>query len=441
MAEDIQLYSLRLPNLIEEKIEEDENQILVHCRIRSPSTPECGCFIPEVRKNGTKKVMFYDAPISGKKVGIWVSRQRYQCTGPGHETPRTFYEQVPHMHWKHDMTERLVEYIHKNAGTRRSFTDVAQEIGMDPQTVRRVWIDYAQSKMKEIGPITPEWLGIDEVMLMKKYRCIITNVQHNTMIDLLVDRKVKTIVAYLGGMLEPEKIKVVTIDMNDSYREAVKIALPHARLVVDRFHVTMHCHKALEAVRMHLRNELPPAERIGLMRDRWLFQKAEERLSTGQQIVLHALLEQYPLLKKGHAVKESYRRVWDCKTVDEAKARYDEWAKTIPPEVEYAFKPLLTAMQNWREEIFAYFDLRLTNAYTESLNALVRRMDAVGRGFSFPVLRARLLMAYSAHKREPVPFQRVLSTPQLAAFIQGGGLLGWDISTLADEMAAWPDSE
>lgn len=429
---------LRLRNLIEEEVQETEDQILVHCRvIPNSNPPECGCFVPEVRKNGTKKVMFYDAPMSGKKVGIWIARQRYQCTGAGHDKPRTFYEDVPHMHPEHDMTERLVDYIEKTAGSKRSFTDVAQEIGMDPQTVRRIWHAYAKRKMDELGPQTPEWLGIDEVMLMGKYRCILTDVKNRLMVDLLPDRKVKTIVGYLTSKLDPQRIKIVTTDMNDDYRQAVKIALPHARLVVDRFHITMHCHQALEAIRLTLRNTLPPQERIGLMRDRWLFLKAEERLSTAQHLILEALLAQYPLLATGHALKESYRRIWECQTIDEAKARYDEWRNTIPQEVKSAFDPLLTAMENWREEIFAYFDTRLTNAYTESLNALVRRMDAVGRGFSFPVLRARLLMTFSAHKHAPVPFQRSLSTPAAAAFLQRGPLLGYDLSTLATEVAGW----
>lgn len=428
---------LRLAQLVEEKIEESDDQILVHCRIRAHIATECGCLVPEVRKNGTKKTMFYDAPMSGKRVGIWVARQRFQCIGAAHEKPRTFYEDVPHMSGIHDMTERLVEYIEKNAGSRRSFTDVAEEIGMDPQTVRRIWHVYAKREMAKLGPVTPEWLGIDEVMLLGKYRAILTNIGQKTMVDLLPDRKVKTLVGHIASKMDASKIKIVTIDMNDDYRQVVKIALPHARLVVDRFHITMHCHKALEAIRLKLRHDLPANQRIGLMRDRWLFQKAEERLSTGQTIVLHALLEQYPLLKTAHGVKESYRRIWECKTIDEAKARYDEWERNIPPEVKEAFTPLLKAMTNWREEIFAFFDVRLTNAYTESLNALVRRMDAVGRGFSFPVLRARLLMAYSAHKREVTSFKRELSTQKDGLHWVDRHGWGYDLSTLSDEVAAW----
>ena len=60
-------------------------------------------------------------------------------------------------------------------------------------------------------------------------------------------------------------------------------------------------------------------------------------------------------------------------------------------QLERSFKDLTTAMDNWSEEVFAYFDYPVTNAYTESLNGLVRLTNRIGRGYSFGVLRAKIL--------------------------------------------------
>ncbi len=49
-------------------------------------------------------------------------------------------------------------------------------------------------------------------------------------------------------------------------------------------------------------------------------------------------------------------------------------------------------------EILAYFDHPVTNAYTESLNSLIRVMNRLGRGYSFEALRAKLLFAEGALK-------------------------------------------
>jgi len=59
-------------------------------------------------------------------------------------------------------------------------------------------------------------------------------------------------------------------------------------------------------------------------------------------------------------------------------------------------------------EILNYFDHPVTNAYTESLNSLIRVMDRMGRGYSFEALRAKILFTEGAHhkKRSRPKFER-----------------------------------
>ncbi len=64
------------------------------------------------------------------------------------------------------------------------------------------------------------------------------------------------------------------------------------------------------------------------------------------------------------------------------------------------FQPLLTAVDNWFDEIFAYFDQPVTNAYAENLSNLIRVMNRIGRGYSFEALRAKILFTEGAHKSE-----------------------------------------
>jgi hypothetical protein len=66
------------------------------------------------------------------------------------------------------------------------------------------------------------------------------------------------------------------------------------------------------------------------------------------------------------------------------------------------FEDLIKAMNNWEEEIFNYFISPITNAYTESLNRLIKTMNHVGRGYSFEALRAKILFTqgYRKEKKE-----------------------------------------
>lgn len=47
---------------------------------------------------------------------------------------------------------------------------------------------------------------------------------------------------------------------------------------------------------------------------------------------------------------------------------FQKWLGNIPVELQPAFKDLLTAMKNWHDEVFNYFEQPNTNAYTEAVN-------------------------------------------------------------------------
>lgn len=53
----------------------------------------------------------------------------------------------------------------------------------------------------------------------------------------------------------------------------------------------------------------------------------------------------------------------------------------------------------------AYFDHRITNAYTESLNSLIRVVNRLGRGYSFDALRAKILFTEGLQKERKPKYQ------------------------------------
>ncbi|MGD0621564.1 MAG: transposase, partial [Thermacetogeniaceae bacterium] len=76
----------------------------------------------------------------------------------------------------------------------------------------------------------------------------------------------------------------------------------------------------------------------------------------------------------------------------------------IVPDLKQFFGLMVTSMNNWRTEIFNYFDAipgyPLTDAYTESLNGLIRYLNRTGRGHGFQALRARMLLTAPAEIRD-----------------------------------------
>lgn len=424
---------LNLLHLKQTGVEETEDAYAISASVIT-QVPECGCLLPKVVKNGTKVQSFQDTPMHGKRVEINVALQRYKCTS----CDSTLYGDVPHMHEKHRMTQRLFDYICKN-GTFRSWKALSAEIGLDAQTVADVWNAWADEKIAAFAPVTPTWLGIDELFIMGKYRGIITNVRENTLVDMLPERDVGTLLGYFSdSSFEREKVRVVTMDMWDPYRQVVKAAFPNASIVVDRFHVARYATQAVDQSRKALRKQMADKRRrTGLLYDRWLFLTGKENLSAFQQTTLQAVLAQYPTIADAYKWKEAFRDLWTgCKDREEAAVRLDEWKRQVEasPSADL-FLPLTKALGNWREEILNYFTYKLTNAYTESFNALARRMDSVGHGYSFTGLRKRLLMRYAVHKREEAAAS---STSGYAALVMQGRWLGLDLSTLDHELGGMP---
>lgn len=65
-------------------------------------------------------------------------------------------------------------------------------------------------------------------------------------------------------------------------------------------------------------------------------------------------------------------------------------------------------MKRWRKYIFNYFDteVKYTNAATEGLNSLIKHLNNEGRGYSFEVLRIKVLFHRKASYRPRTEIKR-----------------------------------
>ena len=77
---------------------------------------------------------------------------------------------------KRFMTKRLVEYV-ETQSLKRTFVSIADDVGILESTVRSIFKDYVAVLEKEFKFKVPEWLGIDEIHILRNPRCVITNVK------------------------------------------------------------------------------------------------------------------------------------------------------------------------------------------------------------------------------------------------------------------------
>jgi hypothetical protein len=89
-----------------------------------------------------------------------------------------------------------VEYVERRS-LERTFSEVATDIGVDEKTVRNIFRENIAKLDAAYEPHTPEWLGIDELFLIHRPRCVLTNVSVSTLIDVLPDCNKPTVLKWI----------------------------------------------------------------------------------------------------------------------------------------------------------------------------------------------------------------------------------------------------
>ncbi|MDD5513447.1 MAG: ISL3 family transposase [Candidatus Omnitrophica bacterium] len=394
---------LNLPDWDVYEIKEGEYDYVITARyIPEPvACIRCGV-MGQLYRHGVKKQRFMDLPIHGKRAGIMVNRQRYHCRA----CHQTSFQPLPDMEKNHAATKRLIEFIGRES-MKRTFVSVADDTGIHERTVRRLFMATVKRLEAENYIETPVWLGIDEVHLVKRARCILTNVQQRTVIDLLASRTKDVVSRYLYKLPNKDKIELVTMDMWQPYRDAVKDILPQAAIVIDKFHVVRLAIQGMDTVRKQTRSHLTARQVRTLKRDRYILFHRKNELDEKDKFILATWIGQFPSLGKAYQLKEEFCDLWLIKDKQEAQERYLKWMMDVPTELEPAFQPLISAMTNWKPEILSYWDYPVTNAYTEALAGLVKLANRIGRGYSFQAIRAKILYSGLPTVHKPV-FNRVL---------------------------------
>ena len=198
------------------------------------------------------------------------------------------------------------------------------------------------------------------------------------------------------------------------HRDAAAALLPQAVVIVDKFHVVRMANAAVEAVRKAHRASLTPKARRGLMHDRYVLLKRAASLTDRDALLLSGWTANYPALKSAYDAKEAFFGLYDCTSRAEAVRYYEAWKNRVADDVAWAFKDITTAMRNWHPQILNYFDHRITNAFTESMNNLIRLMNRIGRGYSFEALRAKYEAPAAAEEKVDAPDAPAPAAPAAA---------------------------
>jgi len=369
-----------------------------------------------IHRYGTEPQEFRDTTLGGKPVILKIDRQRYRCMF----CKKLFYQPIRSLDGKRHMTARMIEHIVKQCVLTTNM-NVARNLGIDEGTVRAVFRDWYALQQETVRFSTPEILGIDEISLTQRMpRCVLTNVGERRLFDILPNRRKDDLRPYFSGMPDRYRVKVVVADMWRPYHDIAREFFPDARTVVDRFHVQRMANNGLDIVRKRVARFRTRDQRIALKDVRFLLFKRADDLSLEEADRVAEWLRFSPDLRRAYRIKEAFSAAYSEPNRRRAEKAFDRCIQKIPPELRLSFSELTTAFGNWRPQILNFFDLGgVTNAYTESVNGLIRLLQRNGRGYSFEVMRARLLYDKEARSRRTSVKPRPRFDPGVREFLTG----------------------
>ena len=358
----------------------------------------CGSVSVHVHKTVRRNVA--DLDMLGHRVGLTVEGKSYRCSDCGN----LIRMEYPSLHGR--MTSRLVEAIQLDA-LRHTFSDTARRFHTTTTTVKALFEEYADERLEGRALVAPAVLGIDEVHLEDSYRGVFVSVDKSKghVLEFTERRTLASVVETLSSMEEPENLRLVTIDMWRPYRDAVRQVFgDDMPVVIDHFHVIKNLVRALDAVRSQICRQVKDKDRRALKRNRYLLLRNNEDLTVRQGADLARLLAAFPEFEGVYLLKESFRDIYaSAGSSGEAKAMFADWKRECERVGGGAYDGFIKTVEAWGEEIFAYFDfpdMARTNAQTESLNRSIRAIARAGRGYSFDVLRKKVLLARYVYEPE-----------------------------------------
>jgi transposase len=356
-------------------------------------------------------VTYIDLPVYGHPMRLAWRKHRLRCVNP--DCSRRSWTRADHRIAAKNclLTTRCAKWATVQVGGGRTVSEVAAELACDWHTVSDAVTIYGAALLaadhKRLTKTRA--IGLDETSFIREagkarpsFVTTVADVEHHQIIDLLPTNDYVDVAAFINKQSGGWKgqIEYGALDMSATYAAVYTVTLPKAAQVVDPFHVIALANRTLDAVRRRVQTQqtghrgrrddpLYRARRVLLRGEEKLDEKAAARLTS-----LLALGDPDGEVAIAYRIKERLREFYQEPNIDRAKAMLTELIDhaalpAMPPEVG----KLGRTLKRWAVKICNYHLARMSNAPTEALNNLIKRIKRVGYGFrNFDNYRIRVLL-------------------------------------------------
>lgn len=352
------------------------------------------CATLSLTRYDKRKVNLIDQPVHGKQIILQVYKHRYYCK----TCKRPFTEPLPGVLPKRRTTQRFRTQVYWACENFADLKKVCKAYRCSSGFVYKAYYEQLSLRIRKNQnyPFT-SLIGIDEHVFGRK-----KGFSKREFVTMIVDhnnRRLRQVALgksheQLWNQLEQipgrENVKLVTLDLSDSYKSFVKGFFPNAQIVADRFHVQRLFNPILHQARIEITgNKRKNPARI-------LLNKNRSNLKPYERSALDRWLAVHPKIKEVYEFKETMARLYRIRGVRRAEYAIDRLIQCLGQSQNALLITLKNTLTRWKQEILNFFRFRLTNARVEGFNNVAKVIKRRAYGFrSFENYKLRLLNACS----------------------------------------------
>lgn len=410
------MFNLKEEDLEFHQLVHHQNVMLVTIQLkRKPVVcPICGGHSIGI-KDYRKRTIVHSV-LNGVECKLVYRRRRYSCK----TCQKSFNEKNPFVRKQKRMSILTETQVLKDLKIpNETFTTIANRYYMSTTNVIDLFDRHLNISRGEFSSV----VCIDEFYLGRhgvagKYACVLLDFVKNEIIDILPSRRKYYLLHYFQSIpqKELERVRFVSIDMWDTYRDIARLVFKNAIVCVDSFHVIWNINQALMKLRIRVMNryEKESIEYYLLKKFNFLLMKNGDDILYNEprfnhrlnryinyQGLLKLVLDIDEDLSAAYQLKEIYLRFNRKANLDTAESQFhsilDAFKIVNIPE----YLEIVKMLKKWKQEIinsFHWFDgRRVSNGILESKNARIKVILKNANGYrNFDRLRTRIL--YSLNK-------------------------------------------
>jgi transposase len=357
----------------------------------TPTCPHCGSSCLRLKDTFWRRVRHVQ--FGGRPSWLKIKSHKYRCRG----CSRYFNQRFPGLLARARATEPCrneVTTLHHNGWTQKA---LAEHLHMGSATVERWYQRHFVVKDREfMNAHCPRVIGIDEHFFTRKqgYATTVVDLSRHKVFDVVLGRSELSLRPFCRRLIGRDRVRVVVMDLSETYRSIAKKHFSNALIVADRFHVIRLVNQ--QFVKTWGELDEKGRKHRGLLS---LMRRHPDRMRDDQRVRLHRYLDEVPGLRPIYGFWQDLLRLLRMKSLCQRQCReiLPEYLWMIEELKKTNFKYLQTlgfTLENWKEEIARMFRFSKTNGITEGLHnkmEMISRRAYGFRNFENYRLRVRVL--------------------------------------------------